>query len=91
MFVLAEEAERQMERNGTRSPEVSGKSQITSFHLTEQEKAPSYSGLLDFTVLCFKKPAVWAKIICFRALLARNSALSSKSKDICLNCSAAGY
>lgn len=88
MFVLEKESERWRE---TRYPKVSGKSQITSIHLTEQEKAPFESGLLDFTVLCFKKPGVWDKIICFRALLARNSALSSKSKDICLNCGAAGY
>lgn len=36
--------------------------------------------LLDFTVLWFEKPRVWDKIICFQALLAENSAMSSKKQ-----------
>lgn len=84
MFVLGKESERRIVRNeferGRKKKKVEA--------LSKSGK----SGLLDFISLCFKKPGVLNKIICFRALLARNSAMSSKSKDSCLNCgAAAGY
>lgn len=65
------------------SQKLSAKSQITSIHSTEQEKGTFQSGLLDFTVLCHKNPEVFGtKLYVSERRFAKNSARSSKSKDI---------